>query len=515
MKKHAALALTIAVGAAGAAAIPSTAGAASTSKVAVQGAAAANSIKDRYIVVFAKGTRRADVDTARNGARKNGGRVHFEYRTAITGFAATLPQKALEGLQRNPHVVLIEADQTVQATDTTQASPPWGLDRIDQRALPLSASYTYGYDGSGVRAYVIDTGVRGTHTELAGRVSTTGYTAYTDATGLGDCAGHGTHVAGTIGGTTYGVAKAVQIVPVRVLNCNGSGTWGAVIAGVDWATADHAAGQPAVANMSLGGGASSAVDAAVASSIADRITYAIAAGNSNANACNSSPARTAQALTVGATTTTDARASYSNYGSCVDLFAPGSDILSSWYTSDSATNTISGTSMATPHVAGVAALYLQANPSAQPAAVATALTGLATANVVGNPGSGSPNRLLYAPTSFSEPPPAPPAAGCTAFPTVVTGTLSRSGSSVYQPSSGGYTTTASGVHKGCLDGPNGADFDLYLQRRGSFGSWTNVASGTTSAPDEAVTYTGTAATYRWRVVSYSGSGSYTLGTQRP
>jgi hypothetical protein len=234
-----------------------------------------------------------------------------------------------------------------------------------------------------------------------------GFTSINDGNGTNDCNGHGTHVSGTVGGSTYGVAKSVTLVPVRVLNCSGSGTNSGVIAGVDWVSSNHTAGQPAVANMSLGGGASSALDTAVNNSINDGVTYAIAAGNSNTNACTQSPARVANAITVGSTTNTDARSSFSNFGTCVDIFAPGSNITSSWNTSDTATNTISGTSMATPHVAGVAALFLEANPGASPATVASAIISNATLNHVSNPGTGSPNRLLYSIFSGGPPPPSP------------------------------------------------------------------------------------------------------------
>jgi hypothetical protein len=240
--------------------------------------------------------------------------------------------------------------------------------------------------------YVIDTGVLGSHNEFAGRMGS-GYTAINDGRGTTDCHGHGTHVAGTTGGTTYGVAKQVTIHPVRVLACNGSGPNSGVIAGVDWVTANHV--KPAVANMSLGGGASTALDNAVQNSIAAGVSYAVAAGNENTNACTRSPARAPNAVTVGATTSSDARSSFSNYGTCLDLFAPGSSITSAWSTSPTATNTISGTSMASPHVAGALALYLQANPSASPAAARNALVANATPGKVGSPGSGSPNLLLY------------------------------------------------------------------------------------------------------------------------
>ena len=286
----------------------------------------------------------------------------------------------------------MEQNQTVHLADTTQSSAPWGLDRIDQAALPLSGTYTYPDSaGSGVTAYVIDTGVRITHSQISGRASY-GYDAVDGDTTAADGNGHGTHVATTIAGSTYGVAKKAKIVAVRVLDNAGSGTTAGVIAGIDWVTDNHSG--PSVANLSLGGGASSTLDTAVRNSIASGVTYAVAAGNSSANASSYSPARVTEAITVGATTSTDARASYSNYGSVLDIFAPGSSITAGWYTSDTATNTISGTSMATPHVAGAAAVYLAGHTSATPAQVATALVNGATSNAVTSPGSGSPNKLL-------------------------------------------------------------------------------------------------------------------------
>jgi len=317
------------------------------------------------------------------------GKLKHVYQNALNGFAVEMSEADAERLSQDFRVKFVEEDGVVTA-DATQSNPPWGLDRIDQRNLPLNAIYTFNWTGSGVRAYVIDTGIRTSHTQFGGRASN----VFDAFGGSGaDCNGHGTHVSGTIGGSIYGVAKSVMLRGVRVLDCNGSGSNSGVIAGVDWVRQNHIA--PAVANMSLGGGASSALDTAVNNLHNANVTIAVAAGNSNANACNSSPARAANAITVGSTTTTDARSSFSNFGTCLDLFAPGSGILSAWFSSNTATATLSGTSMASPHVAGVAALYKQANPSASSTTIRNAIVNNATTNVVSNAGTGSPNRLLY------------------------------------------------------------------------------------------------------------------------
>ena len=317
------------------------------------------------------------------------------YGSALTGFAARMGESAAKRLAADPAVSYVEQDQVVTLQDT-QSGATWGLDRIDQRSLPLSTTYTYPSTASGVHAYVIDTGILTTHSQFGGR-ATSGYDFVDNDSNATDCNGHGTHVSGTIGGSTYGVAKGVQLVGVRVLNCSGSGTTAGVVAGINWVTSN--AIKPAVANMSLGG-ASTTLDNAVASSVASGVTYGVAAGNGNAlgvrqNACNYSPARVATAITVGATQSTDAAASFSNYGTCVDILAPGVSITSAWYSSTTATNTISGTSMATPHVVGAAALVLAANPAYTPPQVASALTTSATSGVVTNTGTGTPNRLLY------------------------------------------------------------------------------------------------------------------------
>jgi subtilisin family serine protease len=312
-----------------------------------------------------------------------GGHVDQVYG-AVGGFAIDMPTALADRLSTLPGVLSIEPDREIQLA-TTQTGATWGLDRTDQRSRTLDSAYTYTATGAAVTAYVIDTGIRLDHTDFGGR-AVSGHDAI-DGGPADDCNGHGTHVAGTVGGATYGVAKGVTLVAVRVLDCAGSGSTAGVIAGIDWVTANHAAGQPAVANMSLGGGVSTALDSAVSRSIADGVTYAVAAGNGNAagtpqDACKSSPARVTGALTVAASDRADAPATFSNYGNCVDLFAPGVGIASDWHTGPQAINTISGTSMATPHVAGVAALYLETRPTATPSAVSTAVKALTTKDAV-------------------------------------------------------------------------------------------------------------------------------------
>ncbi|XVV06248.1 S8 family peptidase [Actinosynnema sp. CA-248983] len=354
---------------------------------------AAEKVHGSFIVKLKDGS----AATAEKLAGQYGGKVDRVFRNALNGFTVSLPESAAKRLAANPAVDYVEQDQVLRLQATQTNPPSWGLDRIDQRDLPLNSSYSYTSTGSGVNVYVIDTGVRISHSTFGGRARN-GYDAVDNDNVAQDGNGHGTHVAGTIAGSQYGVAKGATVYGVRVLNNSGSGTTAGVVAGIDWVTANHV--KPAVANMSLGGGASTTLDNAVRRSISAGVTYAIAAGNSNANASNYSPARVGEAITVGATTNTDARASYSNYGSILDIFAPGSSITSAWHTGDTATNTISGTSMATPHVAGAAARYLQGNRAATPAQVASYLTGQSTPSKVTNPGTGSPNRLLYlAPTA--------------------------------------------------------------------------------------------------------------------
>ncbi|HYW07620.1 MAG TPA: S8 family serine peptidase [Longimicrobium sp.] len=348
-------------------------------------AAPGQRIDGSYIVVLKEG---AD---PRSVAAVAGVNPRFVYGRVLNGFAGSLSQGQLNALQHNPNVERIEEDGIATAS-TTQSGATWGIDRTDQRDLPLSTTYSYTATASNVNSYIIDTGIRTGHGEFGGRASA-GFDAFTDGQQSQDCNGHGTHVAGTVGGSTYGLAKGTKLIAVRVLDCAGSGSWSGVIAGMDWVASNHV--KPAVANMSLGGGKSASINDAVARMSDAGVTVVVAAGNDGRDACQFSPASAPSAVTVGATAKTDARASYSNHGTCLDIFAPGSGITSAWYTGDTAINTISGTSMASPHVAGVAALYLAGNPGASPSTVTNALTASATLNKVTDARRGSPNRLLF------------------------------------------------------------------------------------------------------------------------
>ncbi|GIH96219.1 S8 family peptidase [Planobispora siamensis] len=365
---------------------------------AITAAGSPTAITGSYIVVFKDQVTRFGRDRrAREAAAAQGASVSAVYQSALNGFAMKATEAQARAVAARSDVAYVEQDQEFTLVEqdlaaTRQAVASWGLDRVDQRNLPLDGAYTPPNNGSGVRAYIIDTGIRINHADIRGRASS-GRDLYDNDNDVADCNGHGTHVSGTVGGTQYGIAKGVSLVGVRVFGCGSTTSTSIIIAGVDWVTAN--AVEPAVANMSLGGSASTALDTSVRNSINSGVVYALAAGNESTNACNRSPARVAEAITVGATTSSDARSSFSNYGTCLDLFAPGSSITSAWHTSDTASNTISGTSMASPHVAGAAALLLSAAPTATPAQVRDTMVNAATTGVVGNPGTGSPNRLLF------------------------------------------------------------------------------------------------------------------------
>lgn len=356
-------------------------------------------IADQYIVVLKEG---ADAQAIADAL---GVKAKHVYKAAIKGFTAKLNAKQLDALRANPLVDFIEQDQEVTLS-ATQYSPTWGLDRIDQRYLPLSGSYTYTNGGAGVTAYIIDSGIESSHPDFGGRA----YNVYDAFGGNGeDCNGHGTHVAGTVGGATWGVAKDVQLRGVRVFPCSGGSAWSTIIAAIDWVRLY--AQRPAVANMSLGGGYSSAVNSAATNLANSGIFTAVSAGNNNGNACNSSPASASGVLTVAASNSSDTRASFSNYGGCVEVYAPGVNVTSAWIYGG--TNTISGTSMASPHVAGVAAQYKSLYGDVASSTINSWITGNATSGVIRSNPSGTPNLLLATPDVQAPPPyEPPPCSGC-------------------------------------------------------------------------------------------------------
>lgn len=477
-----------------------------------------NAVPEQYIVVLkkpaggigAQGVSKLSRETVASklGLQNAASRVKKVYNDALYGFSAQLSDAEVQSLQNNPQVAYIQPVQKVRKFGTQSNPPSWGLDRVDQRDLPLNNSYTYATDGSGVTAYVIDTGIFVGHSNFGGRASVGLDTVGDGKNGI-DCDGHGTHVAGIIGSNTYGVAKNVKLVSVRVLDCEGSGTMDGVIQGIDWVVKN--AKKPAVVNVSLGSEADQALDQAIKNGIAAGLTFVVAAGNQNEDSCKYSPARVPEALTVGATDSGDKRTYFSNYGSCVDLFAPGMDITSTVLNGQ--TDAYSGTSMAGPHVAGAAALYLQSNTSASPAQVSQAILGNATPNKVLDP-AGTPNKLLYignAPITTTPPPTTTgPCSGanCTTY----TGSFKAAGEYFFPPAND-YFEYSGGTLKGWLKGPSGTDFDLYLYKWNG-ADWDVVGLSESPTSDESITYTATSGYYIWLVTSYTGTGTYNFWMQK-
>ncbi len=449
-----------------------------------------------YIVLYKSG---ANLTAKVQSEEARGNDVQDVFRSAVKGFVAPLDAADVRRLRARSDVLLVEKDKPVRALSAGPRSglaASWGLDRIDQRTLPLNSQISTSENGFGITAYIIDTGIRADHNEFGGR-ATIGFDAIGDGQNTNDCNGHGTHVAGTVGGATYGVAPQVSLVAVRVLDCLGEGFTSGVIGGIDWATANHAPGVPAVANMSLGGSYSPALNTATQNAITDGISFAVAAGNESADACYSSPASTPNAITVAATESNDARAYYSNWGSCIDIFAPGSSITSAWNTSSTATNTISGTSMAAPHVAGAAALILSGSPSSTPAQVATALTAASTTGVVTDPGTDSVNRLLFTgaasvpnPTPLPAPAPPPPPPPTPANDNFVNAVALSSLAAVTG-------TTVSATHE-TGEPDHGSDFESAAS---VWYSWTASADGTLALSTQGSGYDTLLAAYSGSAVS--------------
>ena len=589
--------------------------AAATAAFAVCSAAGAATIPNQYIVQLKKpldGSVLSNTSIATQAqsvlVTVGGGQVLNTYEYALRGFAVRISPAQASLLALNPLVASVNPDVQMKAVATQTNPPSYGIDRVDQRDLPLSASYTYADTaGQGAHVYVIDTGLNPNHSDFAGRVGTSRNfvgggllgTGSVDPANWTDCNGHGTHVSGTAVGTVYGVAKKATIHAVRVLDCQGTGSGAAILAGIDWVAAN--AQQPAVANLSLGtlNGRSTDQETAVRNLVNANVAVAVAAGNDSKSACQTSPAAEPAVLTVGATERTDQMASYSNFGTCLDLFAPGTDIISASYNNNTGNSTLSGTSMASPHVAGTLAIKRAQDASVSGAAVQVAVLNDTTPNKVTSPGAGSPNKLLYVPvagggggTPVDNPPVANFAVSCTnlscsfngsgstddkgiasyawafgdgsngsgatvskaysaagsytatltvtdtvsqtnarsqtvtvtAAPTntgpcsdctTKTGTLA-SGATAYDPNSSGFASSG-GAFKGYLRGPAGTDFDLFLEKysSGLLAGWSVVARGETNTSNEDVTYSGTAGTYRWRITSYTGAGSYTFYVKNP
>lgn len=478
-----------------------------------------NAIPGQYIVVLSEGSMGGSMSAQSTGnliqslgLNPQGISIQSMYSQALSGFAAKLSAQNLQILRNDSRVKYIEQDQTMYAT-ATQSSPTWGLDRIDQASLPLSGSYTYD-SAAGVTAYILDTGINTAHTSFGGR-AVWGINETGDGNNT-DCQGHGTHVAGTVGSSTWGVAKDVKLVAVKVLDCGGSGSNSGILAGMDWAAANGTGRK--VLNMSLGPrqrSTSAAFTDAVNRLYNQNILTVVAAGNSNDDACYYSPADAPNAITVGASMSTDRMpdssnwgtgpdgiANGSNYGSCLDIVAPGDNITSALNTNNTGSQSMGGTSMAAPHVAGAVALLLAKYPNYTAAQITSTLIANATTGKLTNL-RGTPNRLLFTAPGGGTTTPTPPATGTTTY----TGSVAAKASS-FKPSSTGFSY-AGGTLKATLSGPSGTDFDLYLNKwNGS--SWVDVASSQGSSSSESISYNAASGTYRWEVYAYGGSGSYTL-----
>jgi subtilisin family serine protease len=468
-----------------------------------------NPIPNRYIVVLnptdENGRESEPLSRAEEFSAAYRMKIERTFDASIKAYATEMTEAEAIRLSEHPSVKYVEEDGVVE-TQSVQPNAPWGLGRIDQRAgtIPSDTNYEYGPTGAGVTVYIIDTGVWTENPDFNGR-AIWGYDSFNDANRITECNGHGTHVAGIAGATTYGVAKNARLVSVKVFPCSGAAAVSDVISGIDWVRRNVVF--PAVANMSLSGSRSGALEDAVGELIRSGVTVTAAAGNNGTDACSYSPGHLAEAITVGSTYYTDERPSSTNYGSCLDVFAPGVVIASTWNRPDMPSNSLSGTSMASPHVAGVAALFLEQNPTASPSQVADAIRVNATPDRVTEAGPGSPNLFLFS-GFLSDGPPPPPACPGVAY----SGRLGV-GASNYQSSLAGFAASG-GIYSGRLELPDGMTFVLSLeQKKGKL--WNTVASSAGTSSVESVAYRGKSGTYRWRIRSVYGSGDYNLCSVTP
>jgi subtilisin family serine protease len=447
------------------------------------------SLSDAYIVVFNDDVKETEVDTESDRVcGESGSKKGRSFKHALKGFTSHLSPAAVEKMRRDPRVKYIEQDQ-IATMSATQFTAPWGLDRIDQSDNPLSGSYTYASTGSTVDAYIFDTGLKLDHNEFAGRVKP-GYNTISVGASPADDNGHGTHVAGSLGGTRYGVAKGISIIPVKVLDQFGTGSYAQIIAGIDWAIAHHTT-KPAVGNMSLGGGVSAVLDDAVRRAVADGIVMCLAGGNAAADVSTTSPARVTEAITVGSTTKTDELSNFSNFGTGIDLLAPGSAIVSAWHTGINDINTISGTSMATPHVAGAAALYLESFPGSTPDQVQAGLKSKAVASRITLVPAGTPNLLLQ--TNYGVTPPPPPAVPVPTAPVL----LAPASASVNQSLTPTLSWNASS---------GAATYDLQVSTTSNFTAAVQNFTGLTTT-SKALSGLANNTVYYWRVSATNASGT--------